>query len=1291
MKPNRKLKKPNKSPKLILEEIIGLTTKNANGLASSISNSNVVYIAGCVVVVYNVDSGTHSYLMVSNRTPKPLSCVAVSQDGNFIAAGESGPQPAVLVWDFATAAIVSELRGHQYGVACMAFSPDGKHLASVGFAHDGYLCLWHWQSGMLVTKLKACSSCSSIASVSFSSDAEFILTAGRKHLKFWAVGSSTKSHANMRACSLVMHGKPVKLAHHKGCSFIAVTSPHWSEGGLIDCHRAGGFLPIYALTDAGLSIRNSVDLKFIESNFQVEKGYALSASKKLVACACNDGVVKLFTVDFLKYAGSLKYTEAKRCNKANDIDWPDEVRDNEFQPLPSLPDAIACQFSTSEKLVVVYGDHSLYIWDLRDVYKAIRCCVLVSHSACIWDIKNLPCENMHDASLVCVARGCSGGVSFATCSADGTIRSWDLTLQTVLPEESSAPALDNNLESTEQVGTTCLVSAGLFKWDSVVSGSSTQGFRAMAVSSDGKHLAAGDCRGNLHIYNLATYDYMCIQDAHDAEILSLSYSMPRERDILSNKASESFYFLASGGRDRMIHLYDIERNYDLIGSVDDHSAAVTSVKLTCNGSKILSCSADRSLVFRDVVVAENNYKISRCHHQMVSHGTVYDMATDPMVEVAATVGQDKKINTFNVATGKLIRSFKHDTDFGDLLKVTMDPSCSYLGCSYSNRSVCIYDFVTGGMVAQAAGHGEVITGVIFLPDCKHLVSVDGDGCIFVWKVPSLLSSRMLLRVEEKYSPSSPKVMTQAVAFSQTKFHGKDDHQRKINQKGEAVAENTNQFSQRWLCEGGEPQETSAFKFSISRLPKWAQAKVTPLDSIPTDPESTSSQQVGQEVFSPSVDNGGGNAAACHVLQTPFEYDVDGSKQIRGSMFINSSDTMSPISPETCSSFSLDRRWLTIHTVCLDLLNSPEVWDMNDIKGCFHTAQAPAVENTNNIEHVELSSRDPSVNNSSVESTFLFSNHVDGQGSTLYEHTKSNNSGSLCNSTDKLRSSNSSTSHKQFVHHVSAQLQSDTTECGLQAARGVNVTFNIRSQKNEFSNMKVGNLSAKSKMEGRTSSAGRCYSGRFSVRQDLFRGQNKLFDTPIRDFGDETMNRGSETDPNVTMKDLSMQVSEESKRADHCKQDLKISTKNLISPSASVSQLDLDKLMNMEVTKIRDQEESDFGAVENNVTIVACKEALLNLDAAAENALQLFSKLGSLTNGDEISRQPEAQLCAEATQMLPSIAKKVHAVATLVQSTTNNSCGGTGLDAPSFENMLGTFAESLSQRVVEILKKNYSSL
>ncbi|KAL1370839.1 uncharacterized protein [Arachis hypogaea] len=226
--------------------------------------------------------------------------------------------------------------------------------------------------------------------------------------------------------------------------------------------RAG----ILYLVHSSLSLKKSVTLK-------VQKAFALSTSGKLVACACNNGAVQLFTPMSLEYLGNILYSE-------------ETAIEQDFQKLLALPDAVACQFSGLEKLAVIYGDHSLYIWDIHDVNQPARCFVLVSHSSCIWDIKNLCCENIHDPSLACTAR----------------------------------------------------VSAGTFERDAVKANLSKSGFRSLAVSSDGKHLAAGDCRGNLHIYNLQTSDYTCFQGAHDAEILTLSFSQDMYDDIAKNSYSK---------------------------------------------------------------------------------------------------------------------------------------------------------------------------------------------------------------------------------------------------------------------------------------------------------------------------------------------------------------------------------------------------------------------------------------------------------------------------------------------------------------------------------------------------------------------------------------------------------------------------------------------------------------------------------------------------------------------------------------------------------------------------------
>ncbi|KAK9070797.1 hypothetical protein SSX86_011199 [Deinandra increscens subsp. villosa] len=1217
MKPNRKLKKPQTScSKFDLEEIIGLTVKNANGLASSNSDSKFAYTAGCVVVVYDVDLGTQSHLMASDRSPKPLSCVAVSQDGSYIAAGESGHQPAIIVWSSATLASISELKGHRYGVACTAFSPDGKHLVSVGTPQDGYLCLWDWRSGTLVKKLKTCSPFSDVASVSFSADAKFILTAGKKHIKLWSVGLPIKSRAKTETVSLTMHGKHVNLGHHKGCTFTDIASPFKIKGNVDG--KGGDFVLVYALTSSGVLCVLLDGLTITQSvNLMVEKGYALSTSQEFIACACNNGIVKLYTVGSLEYAGGLHYSD------------DNEINNTTKTQLATFPDAIACHFSTSEKLVVVYRDQSLYIWNIYGKFQATKCCVLVSHSGCIWDIKNLSCENMHDPSLACVARGCTGGASFATCSEDGTIRLWDFALQSVSKQSRSTLATDQHHVITEPMDTLWLVDTGTFERESVVSGVITKGYRSMAVSSDGKHLAAGDSDGNLHIFNLYTSDYTCIQDVHEGEVLSLSFSVPVKTRINSLEDLESYYFLASSGRDKMIHLFDVNRNFDLIASIDDHSAAVSSVKLTANGRKIISCGSDRSLLFHDVAGSNIDYNVSHPHQQKASHGTIYDIAIDPMTETAVTVGQanefkfvpfyqicsqhlkqlikfylalqDKKINILDTAAEQVIRSFKQGGKFGDPIKVCVDPSCSYVVCSYSDRSICMYDFTSGEVVARATGHGEAINGIIFLPDCKHLVSVGSDGCIFVWKVPVLLTSRMLQRIKENSRPLSPNIISQRTAMDRIKFY--EENYLRLRPAGTAA-----------LCEGKCPQETPTFRFSVSRLPQWAKSKVTSPFVVPVDP-IPSEQVVRLEDHSPSKSTSVRNAPVNHPFNTPSNHNQRLSRISSDPSYSKDSTAQG-----TCRSFALDRRWLTIHTVCLDLLNSPEVSNVKEqMVPSFSdlTAQSPAIEETK-IEFMKHSSMNPTAAMFSFNPTC--DNNCDvGQAACINVDNELNKFGCL-----------------------SHQHRSGDT-CGL--GEKLSTFVNQVSADNCSPIIGIDSANSKGKIEAPKSSGMKSYSARFNVRRDHVRGQTLALDSII-DLC-QTTNRAKET-----------------------------------------SLTNISKSTEVKTTEIKDQLVCDMMRNERSNTFNACKEALRSLDASSKTALEVFSKLRDIGIGSTHDNTPEAseaQFYAEAAEMLPSIAKNVHEIAKFA-----SSCGVEKVDIPGFEPLLGKFAESLSQRVIELLKESCTS-
>lgn len=86
---------------------------------------------------------------------------------------------------------------------------------------------------------------------------------------------------------------------------------------------------------------------------QVNKSFAISASSKLVACACSNGIVQLYDAESLQYGGSLVYSRSKQFDVANNIVYTMKDDGNALRNLPVLPDAVACYFSTSKKL----GEH----------------------------------------------------------------------------------------------------------------------------------------------------------------------------------------------------------------------------------------------------------------------------------------------------------------------------------------------------------------------------------------------------------------------------------------------------------------------------------------------------------------------------------------------------------------------------------------------------------------------------------------------------------------------------------------------------------------------------------------------------------------------------------------------------------------------------------------------------------------------------------------------------------------------------------------------------------------------
>jgi WD40 repeat protein/tetratricopeptide (TPR) repeat protein len=108
--------------------------------------------------------------------------VAFSPDGKRLASGSWEPDPAVKLWDPETGRELGTLRGHTNRVIRVAFSPDGKSLASA--SDDGTVRVWDTNQGREDLQLKG--HAGHVWSVAFSPDGKHIVSGGEdKTVRVW--------------------------------------------------------------------------------------------------------------------------------------------------------------------------------------------------------------------------------------------------------------------------------------------------------------------------------------------------------------------------------------------------------------------------------------------------------------------------------------------------------------------------------------------------------------------------------------------------------------------------------------------------------------------------------------------------------------------------------------------------------------------------------------------------------------------------------------------------------------------------------------------------------------------------------------------------------------------------------------------------------------------------------------------------------------------------------------------------------------------------------------------------
>ncbi|GMH36901.1 hypothetical protein BSKO_04774 [Bryopsis sp. KO-2023] len=741
---------PPQAPALELEKVIGLLATSPSAVAYG-PRCLVAYTASKFVVLYDPHRDAQVRFLSSEERSHAINCVAFSRDGALVAAGEIGQQspPAVLVWNVKDGEKVAsrELQGHKFGVAGVAFSPDGELLASVGVGYDGQIIIWSWQQGVALVKQRAVTDMTGVA---FTPDSKKIITTGKEHFKLWVLHSEPsvrRSQSGHGAISLLP--KPALKGPIKNVLYADIKST-----------VGKGIGGVYAVTRGGTLCMMRGTSRVIDKqiNLNVAMAFGLSVSDTRVACACSNGVVKIYSLKNLAFVAQLPCPQPK-----NNFQLENESPRSNSQGGRMYPDAMSCAFHHSgEVLCVIYSDRTTIFWDLKDKAKIRSLRILQTHSGAIYDIVPNPATNIHERDAAVYGR--KPQLSFASCSSDGTARLWSFERRAPsrIPSgisRTSSLDVDREQPAWAGGGTEWKTNVKVFysgvdkgrvppveeeepglglssrKYEQMAKAVKSACLRSVRVSPDGEYLAVGDDDGLLTVYELHGGEVVMSKSVHNGMLNRLSFSEPR--------ADDDKFLLATAGTDGRVALFDMDDfdGHHILKFSDHNQKDISGVSFAEGGNKLVSCGRDRYVTFRSLQEGfadeETNSEQQQqlwFHNQYLPRVLLYDMAVNNTRKVAMTACSDRRIRMWCLDTGTLIHTFETSKKAEDPIRISEGPIPTTVVCCHENGTACLYEYFSGQLLATAVGHSELLTGAVVIGGGSHLVTAGTDGCIFMWKI-----------------------------------------------------------------------------------------------------------------------------------------------------------------------------------------------------------------------------------------------------------------------------------------------------------------------------------------------------------------------------------------------------------------------------------------------------------------------------------------------------------------------------------------------------------------------------
>ena len=570
-----------------------------------------------------------------------VSDVAWSPDGKTLASGSR--DNTIRLWDASSGQSLRTLQGHTSYVASVAWSPNGKTLASGSW--DSTIRLWEVSSGKLLGTLPGHHG--AVVSVAWSPDGRILASASwDRTVRLWEVSGGRMLHT---------------LPGHQN----ALTSVAWSPDG--KTLASGSWDKTIRLWEAA----SGQPLGILSGHQDSVADVAWSPDSKTLASASYDRTIRLWEVSSRKLLGTLQGHTSYVASVAWSPDgkilasasqdrtirlW-DASSGNVLRTLPGERPVNSVAWSPDGKIFASAGDEkTIRLW---------------------WPFAGQPLRTLqgHLESVFSVAWS-PDGKTLASAGDDRTVRLWEV---------SSGKAL-RALQGHEAA------------------------VRSVAWSPDGKILASASDDQTIRLWDASSGQLIRALQGHGGPVTCVAWSPDGKT-------------LASSSRDRLVRLWE-SSNGELLRTLQSQEANLLSVAWSPDGKTLATAGAGRTIRLWE----SSSGKALRT---LQGHeGLVANVAWSPDGKTVASASWDSTIRLWDVSSGKLLRTLQGHED--EVVSVAWSPNGKTLASAGDDHTIRLWEASSGQPVRTLRGHEDGATSVAWSPDGKTLASGSDDDTILLW-------------------------------------------------------------------------------------------------------------------------------------------------------------------------------------------------------------------------------------------------------------------------------------------------------------------------------------------------------------------------------------------------------------------------------------------------------------------------------------------------------------------------------------------------------------------------------